>query len=57
MEQEFPERGPNKNIAYLWTFKAEDNFLAQFHWPRVGADAKVTVTAYIAEKMKCRFQL
>jgi hypothetical protein len=57
MQQEFPKSGPNKNIPFLWTFTAGDSFLAEFRWSRVGADAKVTVTAEIAERMKCRFQL
>jgi hypothetical protein len=56
VQQEFPKSGPDKNIPSRWTFTTGSSFLAEFRWSRVGADAKVTVTADIAEKMKCRFQ-
>lgn len=52
VEQIFPNSGPDKNIAFAWTFIAgENDFLAQFYWKR-GTNEIVTVNTFVAERLK-----
>jgi hypothetical protein len=54
VEQEM-RKGQDRSFAKRWIFRAGDNFLAEFHWERIGADTQVTVNTFIAERLRARY--